>query len=163
MNNGKKWVGILIVIVVGAAAVGGGWYLRHRRTEQRCWVCQRPILADSKVVAELDGRRREACCPACVLAYRAQTHKKVRVMSVTDYLTHQPIDPALASFVVGSDADTAMQHEPPAGESDKGQMEVHFDRYLPSIVGFAKRQDAETFVGQHGGKIGTLAELGITQ
>ncbi len=162
MNNGKKWIGLLIVLVVGAAALGGGWYLRHRRTEQQCWVCKRPIHADNKVIAELDGRRHETCCPACVLAMRAQTHKKVRMVSVTDYLSRQPIEPAQASFVVGSDVDTCGQHGAPAVGEDMRDMQVHFDRCRPSIVAFRNRQDADAFVGQHGGKIGSLAELGMT-
>ena len=161
MNDGKKWVGILVVAVVGLAAVGGGLYLRHRHGEEQCWVCKRPLHADNLTVAALDGARHEACCPACVLAMRAQTGRKISLVSVTDYLTHKPLAPEQASFVVGSDVNTCAQHSPPRVDEEKRALAIHYDRCAPSILAFRTRAEAEEFAGQHGGKVGSLADLGI--
>jgi len=163
MNNGRKWIGILVVAVAGLAAVGGGLYFRYRRIEQRCWVCQRPLHADNIVVAELDDQRHEACCPACVLAMRAQTGKKVRIVTVTDYLTHQPLAPEQATYVVASDVNTCAQHSPPHLDEEKRARAVHYDRCTPSILAFRSKPEAEDFAKQHGGNVGSLADLGIRQ
>ncbi len=161
MNNGRKWIGILLVAVVGVIAVGGGLYFRYRRTEQRCWICQRPLHADNLVVTELDGKRNEACCPACVLALRAQSGKKVRMLKVTDYVTHQPLAPEQATYVVGSDVNTCAQHSPPQLDEEKRALAIHYDRCAPSILAFRNKPEAEDFAKQHGGNMGSLADLGM--
>ncbi len=166
ITNGKKWVGVLIVVLVGGLAIGAGWYVRSRRAEGVCTLCRRPVHAESRALAELNGKREEACCPACVLRLRAQTGQKVRLIAVSDYNTHESLAPAQAAYVVGSDVVTCSLHgDHGAGhvDADKQPLEKTFDRCEPSILAFRSREAAVAFTRQHGGNIGTLSDLGIGQ
>lgn len=161
MNNGKIWAGIALVTVVAALALGGGWYLRHRRAAGHCAICLRPVHANARAVAEIDGKREEACCPACVLALRAQTRRNVRLLLVSDYDTRQPIAPGQATYVVGSDQQTCAQHAVAPLDEEKRATAIHYDRCEPSILAFGSRDRAVAFAREHGGNVGTLENLGM--
>ena len=42
---------------------------------------------------------------------------------------------------------------------DKQPMHVHFDRCSPSLLAFAKREAAEAFMREHGGRMVRFSEL----
>lgn len=159
MKNGKAWIGALLVVAVGAIALGGAWYLRQRRAAGHCAFCLRPVHV--RTVAERDGKRQEACCPACVLALRAQTHANVRIISVADYDTHRDLAPDQAAYVVGSDVHTCAGQPAVKVDESKRPLPLHYDRCEPSILAFASRERATAFVKEHGGNIATLRDLGM--
>jgi len=161
MKNGKIWIGILVVAVVAAAAIGGGWYFRQRSARQHCPVCARPIHSKTRAVVEIDGKHSQTCCPACALALQAQTGRRVRLLSVADFDTDAPLAPERATYLVGSDVRTCGEHREPRLDEEKRPFDVHYDRCEPGILAFRTRERAADFGRGHGGKIATLKELGM--
>jgi hypothetical protein len=135
---------------------------------------------ETRTVVEVDGARRlacdprcvltyerqtgrqarfvEACDPRCVLTYERQTGRQARFVESTDFDTRRPIDPARAWYVSGSDiapdASAARMRPSPETTAD-----LHWHRCLPSVLAFATREAAERFHRAHGGQVETLARL----
>ena len=161
MRNGKAWIGLLLVAVVGGIALGTARYFRGQRGTAYCSYCLRPVHASTRAVAARGDKPEPACCPACVLAMRAQTGKKVRLVSVADFDTHRELAPAQAAYVVGSDVPTCAEQPSVKVDETKHPLPAHYDRCAPSIVAFGTRQRAEEFARKQGGKVATLEELGM--
>ncbi len=159
--------GALITTAVLVALVGlvaAGYHVMANREEMFCGFCHRVIHANSKVVAEIDGRRRTVCCARCAISEAYQEKKPVRLITVTDYISGTPLDPKQAYFVDGSrkilcDHDAAMLDE------TKHAVSQTFDRCSPGAYAFARREDAVAFVRENGGEILRLNELmqGVAQ
>ena len=99
-----------------------------------------------------------ACCLSCALTYGRQTHKSVRIISVTDHDNGGEITADRASFVAGSNISPCIHAMTHTGE-EKEQYAVEWDRCLPSILAFASPQAAEAFRARHGGRVRSLREL----
>ncbi len=126
----------------------------------RCVLSDRAIHPGTATeVAVGGGPSGPACCIRCAITYAQQTGKKVRVISVTDYLTHKQIKPDRAFYVTGSNVAPCVG---PPMKATAGRREccmLGFDRCAPSTLAFADEQDAIRFQREHGGRIETFAEL----
>src|SRR5438034_5935241 len=111
----QAWIATAVVLAM-AGLVAGGYHLMANREGQFCGFCHRSVHPNTKVVAEIDGRRRTVCCARCAISEAYQEKKPVRLITVTDYVSSTPLDPKRAYFVDGSrqilcDHDAAMLDE----------------------------------------------------
>jgi len=157
--SAQKKTGLAIFGVVVLAMLGLGWHeFREYRTPQACGFCQRPLHDNLRVVVEIGGQRREACCPQCAVSESRQEHKPVRLISVRDYSTAKVIDPPTAYYVNHSRA-MACSHDTMHMDEMKHNEDLAFDRCSPGAFAFAKKEDAEAFIAQNGGQILSMEQL----
>jgi hypothetical protein len=146
--------------LAGALAITGCDRLAAWLRPSTCSLSGRRIHPGMAVRLQVEGQAPgRACCLRCAISYAQQTGKTVRIFSVTDYVSHEPVPPERAVYVVGSTV-TPCAGPPvdvPANRREASQ--VSWDRCLPSVIAFAKQEDAEEFRQQSGGEIGTFAEL----
>ena len=153
----KTGLAVLSLIVLGMLALG--WYeYRDFRTPKECGFCRRPLQERLRVVVEMDGKRRDVCCPQCAVSESRQEHKPVRLITVRDYSTGNKLDPKQAWYVNESRA-VACSHDGMHMDEMKHTEALAFDRCSPGAFAFAKKEDAELFVSQNGGNILTMEQL----
>ncbi len=145
-------------VLVFAASLALGAYVVRSRSQQICGFCQRPINPQAGVMAEVGGRTRHVCCARCAVSEGLQEKKTVRLISVTDYLTGQRIDPQNAWFVDGSRVIACRHDMTPMGQMKRPE-QLTFDRCSPGAFAFARRVDAETFISHNGGVLRNLDEM----
>src|ERR1700690_452839 len=153
----KTGLAVLGIVVLGMLTVGG-FEFREFRTPKECGFCQRTLQDKLRVVVEIGGQRREACCPQCAVSESRQENKPVRLISVRDYSTAKVIDPAQAYYVNHSRA-LACTHDAMHMDEMKHTEELAFDRCSPGAFAFAKKEDAEAFIAQNGGQILSMEQL----
>ena len=146
------------VLVVLVGLVVAGYRLVANREEAFCGFCHRSIYANSKVIAEIDGRRRTVCCARCAISEAYQERKPLHLIAVTDYVSSKSLDPKQAYFVDGSRKVLCAHDEAMVDESKHAQ-QMTFDRCFPGTYAFAHREDAEAFVRENGGRVLQLQKL----
>ena len=144
------------LIVVGVAAYAWLHYVVHPQA-QECGYCLRPLHANLRVTAEIDGKRAEVCCPHCAITEANQQHKPLRLIAVHDYPTGKTLRPDEATYVEGSRV-SACDRDMHMNEMKETQ-DVAFDRCSPGTFTFARRENAEAFAAQNGGSILTFQQL----
>ena len=158
MSTQKK-TGIVVLSVIVLALLGLGAYeWKSLRNPQACGFCRRPISERLRTVVEIDGVRTQVCCPRCAVTESHQEHKAIRLVTVRDYSTAKDLDPAKAWYVSGSHA-FACTHDSVRMDEMKQPEALGFDRCSPGTFAFAKREDAELFINQHGGRVLTMEQL----
>ena len=145
------------VLVLAALALGGYWLVK-RTAPDTCRICQREIHAASRAVIELDGQREPVCCARCAFTFQEQKHKRVRLVGVNDYVSKTALEPASAYYVEGSHIVLCAKHEPLLDQTKHPYQPV-FDRCVPSLYAFARREDAEVFAAANGGVVLRLPQL----
>lgn len=149
------FVGLAVICVVAvlgyfvwAGKIAGG--------QPVCQVCKRVIHAETSFkIARADGSMQATCCPRCGLA--AVIQNGGRVIDAVDFPSKKRIGAAEAIYLEGSDimeccTDTGHR-------SDEGAyQEMDYDRCMPSLLAFARREDAETVRQKHGGTIISFEE-----
>ena len=148
---------VVSVLVLGLLAAGGYWLLK-RTSPEECRICRREIHAAARAVIEVDGKREAVCCVRCAMTLDEQEQKPVRLVEVTDYKRQTALAPNDAFYVEGSRVVLCMTHEPHMDETKHAQARV-FDRCEPSVYAFSRREEAESFATENGGKVLGLAEL----
>jgi hypothetical protein len=148
----RGWLSALLaVITVAVLAFAGLKEFRPSRVEE-CYACSRVVHAHSRTVALVNGHERLFCCPACALSEHAQEGKPVKVTQLASYLTGATLSPESAYLVKGSDINMcATTHE--IMTPDKRPADVHYDRCAPSLLAFARQDEAVAFTHEHGGKV----------
>lgn len=140
------------------AVLGGGWYLTHERPPEYCDLSGRPIHPHMLTVVRVKGKKLYSCCARCALTYQEQTGVHVDVVQVTDYVSGRLIDARTAYFANGShvepDCTSGVARE--EGRTPYVRM---FDRCSPSLVAFARQDQAQAFIAKNGGRLTTLNEL----
>ena len=152
---------ILIMTATAVAIVAlvvAGYRLVANREQMFCGFCHRTIYANSKVIAEIDGRRRTVCCARCAISEAYQEKKPLRLISVTDYVSSKSLDPERAYFVDGS-RKVLCAHDEPMMDENKHAQPMTFDRCFPGTYAFAHREDAEAFARENGGTVLQLQKL----
>ena len=86
MNSRRIAFTVILLILVGAGAYAWFRNIAHP-SPVACGYCLRPLHANVKVTAEIDGKRAEVCCPRCAITEANQEHKPVRLITVHDYST----------------------------------------------------------------------------
>lgn len=110
--------------------------------EDKCSLCGMKVDEAKKqyfVITTKDGKKQKACNQGCAVMFMENIKKELKTLEAVDYNTGNLIDANKAFFVRGSDIKPVMG----------GQ----------SVVSFAKKEDAEKFQKEHGGKVLTAEEL----
>ncbi len=156
--TGRRWlVGLVMVaIAAGLGYLGYGTY-RGPQGEQ-CYACQRAVHAHTRTVGLVNGRSRVFCCPACALSEHEQEGKPIRVTELTAFLTGAKLSPDEAFVVRGSDVNMCARTQDLV-DSEKRPAGVQYDRCAPSLLAFAKREEAAQFVSAHGGEVLRFKEI----
>jgi hypothetical protein len=155
----KRTVIPTIAVLVLLVVVGAGYYrLMKKQQENFCGFCHRHIHANSRVVAEVGGRRAEVCCARCAISEAYQEKKPLKLISVTDYVSGQTLNPQSAFFVDGS-RKVLCSHDEPMFDESKHAEHLTFDRCSPGAYAFAHREDAVAFAKENGGMVVQLAEM----
>ncbi|MFI5247236.1 MAG: hypothetical protein ACHQWV_01625 [Nitrospirales bacterium] len=147
-------VGLLLLGLIGL----GYYHLMVKQSEAFCGFCRRPIHANARVIAEIDGRREVVCCARCAMSEAYQEKKPVRLIEVTDFVSGNKPDPQRAYFVDGS-RKVLCSHDTPMFDETKHVEPMTFDRCSPSAFAFARREDAEKFAKENGGIVLRLEEM----
>ncbi len=144
------FVGLVVICAVGllgyfvwAGKIAGG--------KPTCDVCKRAIHTEiSFRIARPDGSVKAVCCPRCGLG--AVIQNGGRALEAVDFTSRKPIRATEAIYLEGSDI---MECCSTTGfRSEEGPyLEMDYDRCMPSLLAFARREDAETVRKTHGGKI----------
>ncbi len=145
------WIATAVLLVM-AGLVAGGYYLMANREENFCGFCHRMVHPNTKVVAEINGRRRTVCCARCAINEAYQEKKPLRLIAVTDYVSGKDLDPKRAYFVEGSRRVLCAHNEAMVDESKHAQP-MTYDRCFPGTYAFAHREDAEAFQRENGGTV----------
>ena len=147
-----------LVLLVGGGLVAAGYWRMHRQAQQYCGYCQRHIMPKARVIAEIGGERRAACCAHCALSEARQEHKPVKILEVTDYDSGASLRPESAWYVDGSRV-VVCAHDAMVTDQSKHAGHLAFDRCAPGTLAFASREAAETFRSQNGGSLHSFGEL----
>lgn len=153
----RAWIATAVLVVL-AGLVAAGYRLMANREEAFCGFCHRSIHPNTKVVAEVDGRRRTVCCARCAISEAYQEKKALRLIAVTDYVSGKSLAPEQAYFVDGSRKVLCMHDEAMIDQS-KHVEQMTFDRCFPGTYAFAHREDADAFVRENGGTVLQLQQL----
>jgi hypothetical protein len=149
---------ILSALFLCAIAAGGFWVLEKSKREA-CPICQRSIHPHSSALVVIKGKPVRVCCIRCGITHNFQVGKPGEVVEVTDFLSDRPMKPSEASYVEGSQVSMCDPHESPLIDQTKHPYSRIFDRCEPSTYAFRKREDAEVFVRENGGRLFTWQEL----
>ena len=153
----RAWITTAVLVVL-AGLVAAGYRLMANREEAFCGFCHRSIQANTKVVAEINGRRRTVCCARCAVSEAYQEKKPLRLITVTDYVTSKSLAPEQAYFVDGS-RKVLCAHDESMVDQSKQVQQLTYDRCFPGTYAFAHREDAEAFVRENGGTVMQLQKL----
>ncbi len=157
MNSRRIALTVTLLIIVGASVYV--WYRNVAHpTPVTCNYCLRPLHANVKVMAEIDGKRAEVCCPRCAISEANQEHKPVRLIVVHDYSTGKALSPGLAWYVEGSRV-MACEHSAMNMDEMKETSEMAYDRCSPGTLTFATKQEAEDFTAANGGAVISFGQL----
>ena len=128
-------------------------------TEPACQVCGRPIQKGTHYKVFLRGQDPvDTCCPRCGLRLQQSSNDLARA-EAADFETGQRLDAREAVYVENSHIHLC-RHQDRALRDQAGEgYALDWDRCLPSLVAFRKRERALEFAGQHGGTIKGYAEL----
>lgn len=155
---GGRWLAAVAMVAV-ALGLGYTAYRVYRgpRTEQ-CYACRRPVHANMRTLATVDGQSRTFCCPACALTEHEQEGKPIQITELTDFLTGAKLSPSQAFLVKGSDINECAQTHEVIG-ADRRAADVLYDRCSPSLLAFGQRSDAVQFTREHGGQVLAFSEI----
>ena len=151
------WIATAVLLAM-AGLVGAGYRLMVNREAAFCGFCHRSIHPNTKVIAEIDGRRRTVCCARCAISEAYQEKKPLRLIAVTDYVSGRSLSPEQAYLVDGS-RKVLCAHDQAMIDDSKHVQQMTFDRCFPGTYAFAHREDAEAFARENGGRVLQLQEL----
>lgn len=151
-------LGMIVLLALVAGALAGGWFMAYRQPPAFCQISGRPIQANMLTRVKVDGKLLYACCARCPLTLAERTHQKVQILDVTDYATGKRLRAKDAFFVDGSSMEMCSG---PRVRFDQYRMPYvrMFDRCSPSLMAFARKQDAQKFMSTYGGRIQKLDDL----
>ena len=157
MNFRRIALTVTMLIVVGAGCYGWYRFIAHPKPVA-CGYCLRPLHANLKVTAEIDGKRAEVCCPRCAITEANQERKPVRLITVHDYSTGKAMPPEAAWYVEGSRV-MACDHAGMHMDDMKDTQPMTYDRCSPGSLTFATKQQAEDFTAANGGTVISFNQL----
>ena len=157
MNFRRIALTVTVVILAGAGVFGWYRFVAHPKPVV-CGYCLRPLHANVKVTAEIDGKRAEVCCPRCAITEANQERKPVRLITVHDYSTGKAMSPETAWYVEGSRV-IACEHGAMHMDETKEPQEMAYDRCSPGTLTFATKQQAEDFTAANGGTVISFGQL----
>ena len=146
------------VAALALVAAAGTFIYQQSADPEACDVCYRPMHAETFYRIHLEsGETKDVCCPRCGLRFQEGRDDVVGV-EVTDFTTRERIDAATAYYVENSPVHFC-SHAAVREDRSGDQYEVTWDRCLPSLIGFASKEDAERLQREHGGSVKTYDEI----
>ena len=158
MTRKSASLGFVLLFGVAIAVGYAGWKIYRDSPSEYCEFSARPVHTQTKAVALVNGEEKIFCCPACALTLRAQTGQSVKLLELTDYETGSSLAPEEAFVVRGSQINMCVTQHMLMDES-KQAVPMDFDRCMPSLVAFARREAAEDFLRVQGGTLVSFQEL----
>ncbi len=158
--SSRRWkIGTFVGLGVICLAVLLGYFVWAGRIaggKPVCEVCKRRIQTETSFrIERMDGSMRAVCCPRCGLT--AVIHHGGRALDAVDFTTKKQIAAAEAIYLEGSDIMECCTNT--GFRSDEGAYQkMEYDRCMPSLLAFARREDAEVVRQKHGGKILSFEE-----
>src|SRR3972149_2478662 len=110
--------------------------------EEKCSLCGMKVDEGKRqyfVITTKDGKKQKACNEGCASMFMENIKKELKSIEAVDYNTGSLIDAHKAFYVKGSDV------KPVMGGA--------------SVVAFSKKEDAEKFQKEHGGRVLSADEL----
>lgn len=156
--NSRTTIAAAVGLALVAGLVLGAWWAVSVRPPAFCEISGRSIHANMHTLARVDGDKLHACCPRCPLTLAAQTGKPVELIQVTDYASGSRLAAADAWFVAGSRVEMCASPQVKYDAAHTPYARV-FDRCTPSLVAFAREQDARAFMAKFGGSLKRLDEV----
>ena len=153
----RNWLVGSITLAVLAAVTAGAWYALQKQPGI-CELSGRPIHDTMRTIGRSGGRKVHACCPRCPLTLARQTGETVEFLRVTDYATSRPLDPARAFFISDSRVQVCYAPRLKLDEARTPYVQL-FDRCGPSLLAFAREEDARAFIAVNGGSLKRLSDL----
>lgn len=157
MNTRTVFAAVVAVGVIAAAGFGA-WYALYSQPPAFCEISGRPMHSTMITRVKIDGKTLYTCCARCPLTLAAQEHKRVEILEVTDYASGQRLRADQAYFVDGSAVHMCSTPRMKFDEARTPYVRL-FDRCEPSLLAFARRDQADEFAGQYGGTVKQLPEL----
>jgi hypothetical protein len=131
-----------------------------RESRASCAVCGRAECRALAFRVEYeDGASQETCCARCAShAVAQEKDRAVARLEARDFATGKRVDARSAVYVEGSDVEHCSA--PKAERGSQGCcMEMAYDRCLPSLIAFERREAASAFIEEHGGRLKSFADL----
>jgi len=154
-TSSRHWqIGTIVGLTVICLAALLGYFVWAGRIaggKPVCEVCKRVLHAETSFrIALPDGSMRAVCCPRCGLA--AVIQNGGRAIDAVDFSSKKRIAAAEAIYLEGSDIMECCTNS--GFRSDEGAYQkMEFDRCMPSLLAFARLEDAKTVQQEHGGII----------
>ncbi len=110
--------------------------------ESTCAVCGKNVdLRLGFIYMMRGGKKVQTCCAHCgLIAYRTLNKENIEMVMTRDFISSNPINAFMGSFVIGSSAAPCCQ---------------------PSAFAFASREDAEKFAKGFGGYVSDFEEATV--
>jgi len=149
------FVGLALICVVAALGYFV-WAGKIAGGKPVCEVCKRVIHTETSFkIARADGSMKATCCPRCGLTTIIQNGG--RALEAVDFSSKKRIGAAEAIYLEGSDimeccTDTGFR------SNEGGYQEMEYDRCMPSLLAFVRREEAEPVRQKHGGTILSFEE-----
>jgi hypothetical protein len=147
-----------VLAAVAAVLVVGFIAWSALRTPDECYACKRPIHEHSRTVAMVNGHLRQFCCPACALSQHEQAGRPVNITRLTSYDTGQPLAPEHSYIVRGSSVNMCARTQEII-DAEKRPADLHYDRCSPSLIAFARQEEAAAFASRNGGEVLPFREV----
>lgn len=157
MNSRIRFAAVVVLALV-LGAVAGAWYTLRTRAPAFCQIDGRPIHANMHTLVKVNGERLHACCPRCPLTLVSQAHRQVEILEVTDYASGGRLPAGEAHYVEGSGVEVCSTPRAHREEGVTPYVRL-FDRCAPSLVAFAREDQARAFVAEYGGSLKRLGQL----
>jgi hypothetical protein len=153
---------LLAAVLVFAVALGGYfvWSGKILGGKPLCEICKRELHPNNAFVTlDTNGKRKVSCCPRCGLHHVLNFGG--RALEAADFSTGKPLAAENAIYLEGSDimecCDTTGFREAQGGYTD-----IEYDRCMPSLIAFSKKEEAEAIRQKHGGRIITYEQAKLS-
>jgi len=149
---------VLVTLAALAAIVVGGLTVYRWRASQHpdlCQMCNRDIPKQTAFRMDTTHGTVMACCPRCAMHHIINHPGLVRHAWATDFHSGRMIPAQSAYYDEGGDVQYCTAHESPVERTPMGVQMRTYDRCLPTLVAFAKQDEAEAYRQQHGGRVVT--------
>jgi len=153
MRNKDKFVGIFIIILILLVSLSFISFELYESYKKRnyCFLCEREIIPSNAFIIELKGGKKlRTCCPRCGLRYFEKNKSKIERMYATDFISLEVIDAFKAYYVIGSEYHGCCRRSVMI-DSNKRIYDLCYDRCMPTLVAFKKKNDAKEFMKKYGG------------
>lgn len=152
----RAFLTILLLGMAGAAAYG---VYRRFSPEPLCGICHRTLHEATCCIITLEnGDVERTCCPRCGLRFQEGRNDVVSV-ETTDFESGKRLRAEDAYYVEGSDVHVCCGVPQIQADLTGTQYQLAWDRCLPSLLAFKKKESAEAFMREHGGRIRTYEGL----